>query len=88
MSKKTKLILSLIGMSAVIVPAILLIVATSRTKEAPSVPTQDRQIDDQNISDSVNKFSPPPSPLSGSSSASPSQAPVKSGESTSSGLSQ
>lgn len=76
MNKKTKLILSIIGLGAVIVPAILLVVATSKTVETPSVPTEDRQINEENITVQ--------SPISSSASASPLTAPFKPKESTSS----
>ncbi|MDP2632176.1 MAG: hypothetical protein Q8P25_00440 [Candidatus Curtissbacteria bacterium] len=84
MNKKTKLILSLVGVAAIVVPAILLVVATSKTVEVPSVPSEDRQIDETNISDSVSRFKPSQSPISSSASASPLTAPYKSKESTSS----
>ncbi len=84
MSKITKLILSVVGVAAVVVPAILLIVTTSRTKEVPAVPSGEREIDTKNIRESTGKFEP--SSLPAASSATPSVTPFKSVESSSSSV--
>ena len=87
MNKRTKMILSIIGVAAVVVPAVLLLIATSKTKEVPAVPTQEREIDAKNIQETSKKLVPsqPPAPSAATSSGSP----FKSKESTkSSGTNQ
>ena len=76
MEKKGKVILSIIGLSAVIVPALLLIFFTSKTKNESLTPAG-RQIDSQVIDDAVKKLPLPnqiqtsPSPGPATSSAQP-----------------
>lgn len=55
MNKRTKTILSVIGLSAIIIPAILLIVATRGAQKEPEISSSSRQIDTQTIEDAVNK---------------------------------
>lgn len=76
MSKKTKIILSIIGLSAVLIPAILLVVLTSRGPgKEPEVPTQKRQIDTEGIQDTVRKIPKKEVILPKASPASPSAEP-------------
>ena len=63
---KQKLLLSAIGVSAVVIPAVLLIVLTARTKSQPQVPTTNRSIDARNVEETAKKFVPvvpSPSPV-------------------------
>jgi len=68
MNKQTKMILTVIGLGAIIVPAILLIVASSGSRESPDPASGNRTIDAQNIEETVNRiprkpaevYSPPP----------------------------
>ena len=86
MNKRTKLILSVIGLAALILPAVLLLVLSSRTREAPAASTEEREVNARNIQDTASQLalqSPAASPAPASSSALP-----KSKESTSSSVSQ
>lgn len=83
MNKKTRLILSLVGICAVIVPAgLLLFITTNKTDQKPNVSTETRSIDQRNVEEAVKNLQkktvvfPTPSP------ATPSAKP--SGEGTSS----
>lgn len=62
MSKQTKIILSIIGAAAIIVPLILLITLSSKTKEAPPVSSDTRSIDAGNVEDAARRAIPSPSP--------------------------
>lgn len=77
MNKKTKLILSIVGVSALVVPAVLLIVMTSRTQKLPDVSSGKREIDTKAIVDTLKKSQPTPSPLP--SPATPSASPKTEG---------
>jgi hypothetical protein len=55
MNKQTKLILSLIGIAALVVPAILLIVFTGKTQFEPEPDSGSRQIDSQTIKEAQEK---------------------------------
>lgn len=79
MNKRTRMVLSLVGVSAVVVPAVLLLVVSSRTLKEPEVGTNTRSVDTGNIEKTV-KLTPSPAatPKIASSSALPA-------ESTSSG---
>ena len=79
MNKRTKLILSIVGVSALVVPAILLIVMTSRTQKLPEVSSGKREIDTQTIVDTIKKSQPTPSPLPSPSPATPSASPKAEG---------
>ena len=72
MNKKTKLILSIVGVSALVVPAILLIIMTSRTQKLPDVSSSTREIDTKAIVDTLKKSQPSPSLLPSPSPATPS----------------
>ena len=94
MNNKTKLILTVIGLAAIVVPAILLIVfASPKSGDESStvVPAGTRQIDKGAIQNEVNKNTPPQvvaspivSPIP-SPSSSPAAKTQTSNESTSSG---
>lgn len=60
MPKRMKLILSFLGVCAVVVPAILLLVVSSATKKEPEVVTTKRSVDSQNI-EKMAKTTPSPS---------------------------
>lgn len=49
MNMKTKIILSIVGLSAVVVPTLLLIFVSRGPEEIPQVDTSSRQIDPGNI---------------------------------------
>ena len=74
MGKQTKLILSVLGLAAVVVPAVLLIVLTARTKPAVKPPTTSREIDARNVEETVKRQITVPSPSAASPSASPAEA--------------
>ena len=76
MNKSTKMILSIIGIAAIAVPAVLLMVLTKDAKLEPNVDSGSRKIDTSSIQNIVKK-SPTsrivlPSPTPATSSASPS----------------
>lgn len=64
MNKQTKLILSLIGVSALIVPTVLLVVFTKSSPAEPEAQSGSRNIDTTSILETVKKASPSPSQLS------------------------
>lgn len=55
MNRKTKLALSILGIGAVVVPAILLVVATSKAPEESQISGGKRTIDAKSIEDAVKK---------------------------------
>lgn len=59
MNKKTKLIVSAIGIAALAVP-VLLLIFVSRTKTVPPVSSGVRQIDTQNIENTAKSAAPQP----------------------------
>ncbi len=63
MGFRNKIILSIIGIGAVVVPAVLLITLTSGSSRQPAVSSGDRQIDSGNIEDAVRRALPSPSPI-------------------------
>lgn len=62
MSKRAKIILSLIGAAAVLVPAALLMITSSGPAKSPDIDSATRQIDQINVGDKKN-VSPTPTPL-------------------------
>lgn len=58
MNKKTKLVLSVVGVAAFVVPVILLVLSTSWTREIPEVPQEKRKVDIKSLEDVVRKNSP------------------------------
>ncbi|MBI3341699.1 hypothetical protein HY024_01100 [Candidatus Curtissbacteria bacterium] len=76
MNKRTRMILSLVGISAVVVPAILLLVLSKTGKQEPKIVDSKRSVDTQNIERTVSKspvptIAPSPTPAQSTSSASP-----------------
>jgi len=63
MDKKVKLILSLIGLGAVVVPVVLLVTLSSKTPQQPQISTQTRSIDAANVADAAKRAIPSPSPF-------------------------
>lgn len=78
MNKRTKLILSILGVAAIVLPIVLLIVFTSRTSEAPEVSQEKRTVDQEALSKSVKKNAPKitPQPVA-TASASPLATPAE-----------
>lgn len=60
MNNKTKLILSIVGICAVAVPALLLMFVSGNTNQIPEVNTEKRKIDQKNIENIKNKSVTPP----------------------------
>lgn len=60
MNKKTKIILSIIGFAAVLVPAVLLMYVSQNTQVPPAANDAPRQIDQINVGDKQNNKSTPP----------------------------
>lgn len=60
MNKKTKIILSIIGISAVLVPAALLMLVSQNTQVPPQANDAPRQIDQINVGDQKNVIQTPP----------------------------
>ena len=56
---KKKIVLSLIGLAALIIPVVLLIVFTNRSRTQPSVSEGDRIIDPQTVQDVVDTIATP-----------------------------
>lgn len=75
MDKKTKLILSIIGLAAIVVPSVLLLLISSRDTPTPEVSTDRRQIDTKNVQESAARAQSSPTPLP---SPSPSPSPTPS----------
>ena len=70
MNKTTKIFLSMLGLAAIIIPAVLLIVFTSRVQKQPDVSSGSRQIDQSAVESVASKYPKPvfasPSPASSS----------------------
>ena len=60
---RKKIILSIIGFLALVLPVVLLVVFTGNKEKQPSASFEQRQIDPQTVEDVVNKF-PTPEPIS------------------------
>lgn len=81
MDKKTKLVLSIIGVAAIVVPALFLMFVTGRADKTPEVPTEKRQIDVKNVEEAAVRNlpgenllpSPSPTPAGATESALPSE---------------
>lgn len=72
MNRTAKIVISAIGLAAVIVPAVLLIIFSARSQAEPKVSNGSRQIDSNKVDEIVSKH--PPilvSPKPATSSASP-----------------
>ena len=59
---RKKLLLSIIGFLALVLPVVLLVVFTDNKEKPPSASFEQRQIDPQTVEDVVNKF-PTPEPV-------------------------
>lgn len=85
MSKRVKIILSVVGIAAVVVPALLLVFLSSGTQPVPQVSQAKRSVDVNSLEDTVKRTMPDsnaPAPLSLPSqqpSPSPSASPSSSG---------
>ena len=70
MNRTTKIFLSILGLAAIIIPAVLLIVFTSKAQKQPNVSTGSRQIDPSTVENIESKYPKPvfatPSPASSS----------------------
>ena len=62
MSKQTKLILTVLGLAAIVVPVVLLLTLSSKPSPTVNIPSGNRNIDTQNIQDITNE-APSPSPV-------------------------
>ena len=75
MNKKTKFALTIIGISALIIPAVLLIIFTGKTQKEPDISSETRQINTEAIEEAVRKIEPKepqfPSPSPATQSATP-----------------
>ena len=75
MDKRTKLILSAVGLAAIIVPALLLILLAGKDKSQPPTQSTSRPLDTKNIEEAVRKVPTPatvlPSPTPATESAAP-----------------
>lgn len=60
MNKKTKIILSIIGISAVVIPAVLLMLVSQNTQVPPAANDAPRQIDQINVGEQKNTIPTPP----------------------------
>ncbi len=56
MNKTAKIVLSIIGVSAIVVPAVLLIIFTSRSQSEPNIPEGSRQIDPNAVEKAIDKY--------------------------------
>jgi len=79
MSKRTKLILSIIGVSAIIIPVVLLIVFTQNTGTQPEIPSGQRTIDVGNIEKAVKNAPKKESVFPTASPSTPSAKPISEG---------
>lgn len=83
MNKQTKLILTVLGAAAILIPVVLLLTLSSKAPEVPPVSSEKRNIDTRNVSDVARRSAPrespalpSPSPATGSAAvASPSPSP-------------
>lgn len=84
MNKRTKLILSVIGALAVVVPVVLLLTLGSKAPQAPGVSSEKRNIDTKNVGEVARRAAPSPvalpSPSPSTESASPASSPSPSPE--------
>lgn len=82
MNKSVKIVLSIVGLAAVVVPAMLLIFLGGKTQPEPEVASNSRQIDQQTIKDATEKSSEKQSVFPSPSPATPSAKPFGTGESS------
>lgn len=76
MAKRTKIILSFIGVAALVVPALLLLLTAAKTRQVPEISQGKRPVDTKSLEETVKKTLPAnlvlPSPSPSASPASPS----------------
>ncbi len=77
MSKRTKIILSFLGIAALVVPVVLLLLMSGQTTRVPEVSGAKRPLDTNSLENTAKKTLPnnivlPPSPLPSASPSSPS----------------
>ena len=58
MNRNTKIILSVLGIGAVVVPAIFLILFTKNSQVETNLPSENRTIDQKSIESAVDKIQP------------------------------
>ncbi len=58
MSKKTKFILSCVGIGAVVVPVVLLLLMSGQTRQVPEVPKAKRPLDTKSLENTAKKTLP------------------------------
>jgi len=58
MNKKTKFILSCVGIGAVVVPVVLLLLMSGQTRRVPEVPNAKRPLDTKNLENTAKKAVP------------------------------
>lgn len=83
MNKYTKLVLSVIGLSAIIIPALFLVYLSSKSQKTQEVSygtSNTRSLDTKNVQETVKRTQPSPvvifpSPITATPSATPSQLP-------------
>ena len=81
MNRNTKIVLSVLGIGAVVVPAIFLILFTKNSAVDSNLPSENRTIDEKSIESAVDKIQPKepqfpsPSPATPSAGQSSSQKP-------------
>lgn len=76
MNKRTKLILSVIGVGALVLPVVLLVLLTERGGQVPEISTERRQLDTQTVEEAAKRtvpvtVTPVPTPAPATPSASP-----------------
>lgn len=80
MNKRTKLILSAIGVGALVLPVLLLVLLTSGGEQVPEIPGDRRQLDTRNVEEAAKRTvpaiaTPTPTPAQATPSASPETTP-------------
>lgn len=63
MNKRTKLILSVLGAGAIIVPLVLLVTFSARTPSTPQVSSEKRDIDTRGVEEVAKRAVPEQSPV-------------------------
>lgn len=78
MSKRTKLILSIIGAAAILVPVVLLVALSGRAPASPQVSSGERSIDTGNVGEVAKRLAPSPVTLPSASPSTESATPATS----------
>lgn len=79
MNKQAKIILSIVGIAAIVVPAILLMIFSGKTQKEPEIPQGARQLDAQTIKEAADKIPQKPPEFPSPSPATPSAIPTPGG---------